>query len=132
MSSHPLTKLDIQKYKNISRMNLNNLSRNNLSNILKDGTYVVNFIEYQAVGSHQVSLYVNDSSVTYIDSLCVKHVSKEIKKLFDSIICGYFCIGLIDVMSKSKSLTYFTDLFEGSSEQNGKVFVNYVWKRIQS
>ena len=52
MSSHPLTKLDIQKYKNISRMNLNNLSRNNLSNILKDGTYVVNFIEYQAVGSH--------------------------------------------------------------------------------
>ena len=30
---------------------------------------------------------------------------------YDSVMCGYFCIGFIDFMLTAKSLTNFTDLF---------------------
>ena len=30
---------------------------------------------------------------------------------YDSIMCGYFCIGFIDFMLKGKSLTDYTNLF---------------------
>ena len=30
---------------------------------------------------------------------------------YDSIMCGYFCIGFIDFMLAGKKLTEFTDLF---------------------
>ena len=56
--------------------------------------------------------------VTYFDSFCVEHISKEIKKFighkhitlnifriqaYDSIMCGYFCIVFFDLMLKGKS-----------------------------
>ena len=31
--------------------------------------------------------------------------------MYDSIICGYFCIEFIDFMFKRKTLTDFTNLF---------------------
>ena len=30
---------------------------------------------------------------------------------YDTVLCGYFCIGFIDFMRKGKSLTDFTNLF---------------------
>ena len=62
----------------------------------------------------------------YFDSFGVEHVPKEIIKCiknkdiianifrlqaYDSIMCGYFCIKLIDYMFKDKSLVDFTNLF---------------------
>ena len=67
-------------------------------------------------------LYINNNIVAYFDSFGVEHIPKEIKKLignknvitniyriqkYDSIICGYFRIGFIDFMLKSKSLYKF-------------------------
>ena len=61
--------------------------------------------------------YVQDNNVTYFDSFGVEHIPKEIKTLmgnkniktnifriqaYDSIMCGYFCIGFIDFMLKGK------------------------------
>ena len=58
--------------------------------------------------------------------LVKKHIPKEIKefinnknittnifriKAYDSIMCGYFCIGFIDLMLKGKTLTEYTNLF---------------------
>ena len=69
-------------------------------------------------------MYVNDNFVTYFDSFGVEHIPKEIKKLrgneniigniyrvqaYDSIMCGYFCIGFIDFMLKGKSLLHYTN-----------------------
>ena len=34
---------------------------------------------------------------------------------YDSIMCGYFCIGFIDYMFKGKSLTDYTNLFSPSN-----------------
>ena len=64
--------------------------------------------------------------MTYFDSFGVEHIPKEIKKFinnkniianiyreqnYDSIMCGYFCIGFINYMFKGKSLTDFTNIF---------------------
>ena len=67
-------------------------------------------------------MYVNAKNVTYIYSFGVEHIPKEIKKLignknvvtniyriqaYNTIMCGYFCIGFIDFLLKGKSLLCF-------------------------
>ena len=70
---------------------------------------------------------VNNNDVTYFDSFGVEHIPKEIKasidrslsiaanifriQAYDSIMCGYFCVGFIDFMLAGKNLTEFTNLF---------------------
>ena len=66
-----------------------------------------------------ITLYANAKNVTYFDSFWVEYDLKEIRKFignkniirniyrtqaYDSIKCGYFCIGFIDFMLKGKSL----------------------------
>ena len=42
------------------------------------------------------------------------------------IMCGYFCIGLIDFMSKGKSLLENTNLFSPNDyEKNDKIILQY-------
>ena len=63
---------------------------------------------------------------TYFDSFRVAHIPKEIKifidksivvpnvfkiQAYDSIMCGYFCIGFIHFMLADKTLTVFISLF---------------------
>ena len=111
-------------YQNESKFN-GVYSRDNLPNRIKDGAYVINLDEYSNIETHWVALYVN-KTVTYFDSFGVEHIPKEIKKFignrditaniykiqnYDSIKCGYFCIGFINFMFKGKSLTGFTNLF---------------------
>ena len=113
----PLTKFQIQKYYQ-NEPGFNGVySRNNLPKI-KDGAYVVNPDEYSDIGTHGVSLYVQNN-VTYFDSFVVEHIPKEIKafndnkniatnifriQAYDSIMYGYFCIGFIDFMLAGKRL----------------------------
>ena len=81
--------------------------------------YIINPDEYESIGTHWIALYVNAENVTYFDSFGVEHIQKEIKKFignknitrniyrikaYDSIMCGYFCIGFIDFTLKGKSL----------------------------
>ena len=64
--------------------------------------------EYSDIGTHWIALYVNNKTVTSFDSFGVEHIPKDIKKLinnkniianifrlkaYDSVMCGYFCIG---------------------------------------
>ena len=51
MLPHPLTNFEIQKdYQNEPKFN-DDYSRNNLSKI-KDGAYIINFDEYESIGTH--------------------------------------------------------------------------------
>ena len=118
MPPHPLTNFEIQRYdQNEPKIN-GVYSRNNLPKI-KDWTFEINLGEYQPIGTHWISLYVNAENVTYFDSFGVEHVPKEIRKFirnkkfttniyktqaYDSIMCKYFYIGFIDFMLKAKSL----------------------------
>ena len=47
-------------------------------------------------------------------------------QLFDSIMCGYSCIGFIDFMLKSESLLEHTNLFSPNDyEKNNKTILKY-------
>ena len=44
---------------------------------------------------------------------------------YDSIMCGYFCIGFIDFILKGKSLLDYTNLFSPNDyEKNDKIILN--------
>ena len=105
------------------------------------GAYVINLDEYSDIGTHWVSLWVNNTNnVTYFDSFGVEHIPKEIKKLiknkniktnifriqdYDSIMCGYFCIGFINYMLKGKNLTEYTNLFSPNNfKKNDNIILN--------
>ena len=86
-------------------------------------------------------IYVNNKTVTYFDSFGVEHIPKEIMKLignkniitnifrihaYDSIICGYFCIGFINFVFNGNSLTDFTNLFSPNGfKKNDDIILNY-------
>ena len=78
---------------------------------------MINLDEYSDIGTHWVALWVNNN-FTYVDSFGVEHIPKEIIKFiknrniktnifriqaYDSIICGYFCIGFIDFCLKVRA-----------------------------
>ena len=100
-------------------------SRDYLPNKIKDGAYVTNLDEYSDIGTHWTAFYVQNN-VTYFASFEVEYIPKEINtfvgtkniktnifrvQAYDSIICGYFCIGFIDFMLTEKTLTDFINLF---------------------
>ena len=45
---------------------------------------------------------------------------------YDSIMCGYFCIGFIDFMLAGKKMTDYTNLFSPHDfKKNDNVILNY-------
>ena len=141
MPPHPLTNFEIRKYyENEPRFN-GVYSRDNLPKTTKNGTYVINLDEYTDVGTHWIALYAKNNEVIYFDSFGVEHVSKEIKRFighkdiktnifriqaYNSIMCGYFCIGFIDFMFANKTLTGSTSLFPPYDfEKNHKIILDY-------
>ena len=82
----------------------------------------------------------------YFDSFGVEHIPDEIMKFinanllkgydiitnifrieaYDSIMCGYFCIGFIDYMIKRKDLVDYTNLFSPSDfDKNDPIILRY-------
>ena len=141
MPSYQLSNFEIQKYyQNELRFN-GGYSRDNLTKI-KEGAYVINLDEYSDIVTYWVALYVHNDDVTYFDSFGVEHIPKEIKafinrslsittnifriQAYDSIMCGYFCIGFIDFMLAGKTLTEFTNLFSPNNfKKNDDIILNY-------
>ena len=97
--------------------------------------------EYESIGTHMKAFYVNANNAVYFDSFVVEHVPKEIKKFignkdniknvyiiqtYNSIMCGYFCIEVIDFMLKSKGLLDNANLFSPNNyETNDKIILKY-------
>ena len=129
MLPHTSRNFEVQKYYQNQPIFNGAYSRDNLldcsSTEIKYGAYVINLDEYSDIGTHWVALYVHD--VTYFHSFGSEHIPKEIKaftdhslsiatnifriQAYDSRICGYFCIGFIDLMLAGKtfvSLNNFT------------------------
>ena len=117
---HLLTNFEIQKYYQNEHRFSGVYSRHNLPRI-KEEAYVINLDEY-----HWIALYEQNNDVTYFDSFGVEHIPKEIRtfisnknikanifriQAYNSIMCGYFCIRLINFMLAGTTLTDFTNLF---------------------
>ena len=141
LPQHPLTNFEIQKYyQNEPRFN-GVFSRDNLPNSIKNGAYVINLDEYHDIGTHWVALYVNNKTIIYFDSFRVEHIPREIIKFiarkkiitniyriqaYDSIICGYFCIGFINFMVNGNSLTDYINLFSPNDlKENDDIILKY-------
>ena len=92
-------------------------------------------------------MYVHNNDATYFDSFGVEHIPKEIKTLidrslsittnifriqaYDSIMCGYFCIGFIDFMLAGKTLTEYTNLFSPNNfKKNDDIILKYFMSNI--
>ena len=77
---------------------------------MKDGGYVINLDEYCNIETHWAALYLNNKTVTFIGN---KNIITNIFRIqaYDSVMCGYFCIGFIYFLFNGNSLTYFTNLF---------------------
>ena len=120
MPPHPLTNFEIMEYyKNEPRFN-GVYSRDRLPSVVKDGAYVVNLDEFEDSGTHWVAVFVErGSKATYFDSFGVTSLPEEIKgflegknlvvnlyrvQAYDSIMCGYFCIGFINHILKGLGL----------------------------
>ena len=79
MPPHPKSNFEIQKYyQNQPRFNVV-YSRDNLSDEIKDGAYIINLDKYSDIGTHRVSLYVQNNYVTYFDSFGIEHIPKKLK-----------------------------------------------------
>ena len=79
MPHHPITNFEIQKYyENEPKLN-GVYSIKNLPKI-KDGVYIINFDEYESVGTNWIALYVNAKKIIYFDSFGVEHIPKEVRK----------------------------------------------------
>ena len=121
-------------------------SRDNLSYKIKYGAYVINLDEYSDIGTHSIALYLNNKTVTYFDSFGMEHIPKEVKKFignrniisiiyriqnYDSVMCGYFCIGSTDNMFKRKNLTDCTNLFAPNNfKKNDDIILNYFLNKL--
>ena len=91
-------------------------------------------------------MYVNNITLTYVDSFGVEHIPNEIKNFinnkniianifrlqaYDSVMCGYFCIGFIDVMLKGNSVTDLTNLFSPNNfRKSDDIILNYFLNKL--
>ena len=136
MPPHPLTNYEIQKYYENKHKCNDDYSRNNLSKI-KDAAHILNLNEFKSIGTQWIALYENGKNGTYFHKFGVEYIPNEIRKFigkkniitniyiiqaYDSVICGYFCIGFIDFMLESKSLLEYENVFSPNEyEKNDKI-----------
>ena len=138
MPRRPLTNFQIKRcYQNKLKFNCV-YSKNRLPKI-EDGTYAIYLDDNKSIGTHGIALYVKDNVISF-DRFGIEHTPKEIRKSlgnkniatsiyriqpYDSIMCGNFCIGIIDFMVKGKSLTDFINLFlPYNFKNNDKIILN--------
>ena len=93
-----------------------------------------------------MALYVKNKVVKYFDRFGAEHIPKEVKKFiinkniisiifripaYDSVMCGYFCIGFIDYMFLDKSLTDYSNLFSPNNfKKNDAILLNYFLDKL--
>ena len=91
-------------------------------------------------------MYALNNNVTYFDSFGVEHIRKEIKifidksivvtnifriEKYDTVMCGYICIGFIDFMLKDKTFTDFTYLFSPNDfNRNDDIILKYFMTNV--
>ena len=161
MPLHPLTIFEIQKYyQNESRFN-GVYSRDNLTEIRDEayvinfdeysdiGTHWVplhvnndDVTYFDSFGVEhipkEIKAFINCSSSFVLrpslrDALQNKKIKTNIFGIqaYDSIMCGYLCIGFVDFMLAGKTLTEFTNLFSSNNfKKNDDIILTYFMNNV--
>ena len=82
-------------------------------------------------------MYALNNNVTYFDSFAVEHIGdKNIQtnifriQAYDSVMCGYFCIGFINFILKGKRLKDITNLSSPNNfKKNDDIILSYFKNR---
>ena len=82
-------------------------------------------------------MYALNNNVTYFDSFGVEHIGdKNIQtnnfriQAYDSVMCGYFCIGFINFILKGKRLKDITNLSSPNNfKKNDDIILSYFKNR---
>ena len=136
-----MTNFEIQKYYENEPRFIGVYSRDDLPKEIKDGAYVINLDEHDDIGTHWIALFCKTNEIVNFDSFGVEHVPEKIKKFIgnknikaniyrvqanDLVICGYFCMGLIDFMLARKTLIDYTTLFSPHDlDKNDQIILSY-------
>ena len=91
-----------------------------------NGAYMINLDEYESIGTHWIALISEHIPKEISKFIGNKNIATNIYRIqvYDSIICGYFCIGFIDFMLKGKSLLDYTNLFSPNEyNKNDKIIL---------
>ena len=79
-----------------------------------------------SVNQYELILSLYGDSATYLASVGVKYIPKEVKNFIgnkniitniyriqanDSVMCGYFSFGFIDILQEDKNLLDYTSIF---------------------
>ena len=150
---HPLTNFEIEAYyQNETRFNgvysRDNFPESSSTKKIKDEGYVINLDEYSDIRTNWIALHVNNKTVTDFDSFVVEYIPKEIKNFinnksiianifriqaYDSLMCGYFCVGFTNCMFIGKSLTDYNNLFSSNNlmiYNNDDIILNYFLNKL--
>ena len=108
---------------------------------IKDGAHVTNLDEYADVDTYWIALFCNRKEIVYFNSFGIEYVPEEIKgfvgnkniiaNIFqeqanDSVMCGYFCIGLFSFVLAGKQFTDYTSLFSPHDfKKNDNIMLSY-------
>ena len=105
--------------------------------------YVTNIDEHENTGTHCVALFVKPKYTVYFDSFGIEHIPKEIKhasgnkeikasvfrlQAYDLIMCGYYCIELINCMLEGKTLLDYTNLFSPNDFKKNDQIIKRIFK----
>ena len=108
---------------------------------IKNGAYVINLDEYADVGTHWISLFCRKTEIVYFDIFGVEHVPEEIKEFIgnknikgnifrvqasNSIMCGYFCIGLLILCLQIKNWLILQVFFLLMILKNNGIILSYL------
>ena len=141
MPPHHLTNIELISYFNNEPRFNGAGSRDKLPKTIRNGAYIINLDEYADTGTHWIALFIKNNKVTYFDLCGVEYIPREVKKFiknkdiksnivriqaYNSVMCGYFCILLIEFMFKGKTLNNFTNLFTPNDfKKNYEIILNY-------
>ena len=139
-SLHPLNNIETGSYfKYGPRLN-GICPRKNLPRI-KDGAYATNLADKYSKGKHWVSLYIDRNTAIYFYSFGIDYILQEVlnkikgklitHNIFimqdnESVMCGFYCIALIDYMLAAKNVLDYTNFFfPNENKKNGKIILKY-------
>ena len=85
------------------------------------GAYITNLDEYSDIGiPKEIKAFINNKNI-------VTNIFRT--QAYDSIMCGYFCIGFIHFMLAGK--TEYTNLFlPNNFKKNDSIILNYFMSNI--
>ena len=135
---HLLSNIDITNYFDYEPRFDGVFSKKNSSRI-KHGAFLINLDDKKSKGRHWVTLLIDRNKVVYFLSFETQYILQEIlnkdksitHSIFripndDSILCGFYCMALIEYMLAGKALLDYTNLISPNDyKKNDKIIYKY-------